>query len=170
MNLSFLLFSIPLVLSNVPIGIFISLVFLQFSSFLYHNCNVNDRDAIELALLFDQINIINTSCMIGLQSVMISCQFCVLFLLEKILWNRSLVCHFVYIVSFIKMATIPLFFIFILNMIIYYCVQGREFSNMERYLWHICQSLYITIALSRLYNFRKHILYLYKKFTVQFGK
>jgi hypothetical protein len=167
MNLSFLLFSIPIVMKKVPIGICLSLIFLQFSSFLYHNCDTNDRDAMELALLFDQLNIINTSCMISLQSAIVSCQFCFLFLLEKILWNCSFVCHFVYLFSFIKMATMPLFLILILNSSIYYYVQGREFTNTERYIWHMCQSLYITVALGKLYEHRKYIRHLCKKITVQ---
>ena len=167
MNLSFLLFSIPIVMNKVPVGICLSLIFLQFSSFLYHNCNTNDRDAMELVLLFDQLNIINTSCMISLQSVIISCQFCFLFLLEKILWNCSFVCYFVYFFSFLNMATMPLFIIFILNLSIYYYVQGREFTNTERYIWHMCQSLYITVAIGKLYEYRKYVRYLCKKFTVQ---
>ena len=125
-------------------------------------------------LLFDQLNIINTSCMIGLQSYHYSLQYIFIYLIEKFLYNGSWTCRFVYLLCFLNMINIPIFCFFIINTLIYTYCQDRDFSTIERYIWHSSQSIYILLALLKIYSFRKviftnmnHLLYhVYNKLQV----
>lgn len=159
MNCSFLLLGIPILLLNIPFKIILSILLLLFSSFLYHNYYENQDNSFysKYILLFDQLNIIHTSCMIGLQSYHYSLQYIFIYLIEKFMYNGSWTCRFVYFLCFLNMINIPIFCFFVINTLIYTYCQNRDFSIIERYLWHSSQSIYILLALLKIYSFRKVI-------------
>ena len=153
-NCSFLLLVIPILVIKVPFYIAYSIFSLLVSSFLYHNYyNVNTLSGYFI-LLYDQLNIMNTCILISFQSLPFSIDYMMMYLLEKYLYNRNWTCCFIYLLSFLNMMNIPLSILFCINTLIYVMTQNREFENYERYLWHLFQSIYITLALSKLYPFR----------------
>lgn len=157
MNYSFFLLGLPIILLNIPTELIISLSFLMFSSFLYHNNEEQDTSLSYFILVFDQLNIINTSCMISFYSFKNSFQYMSLYLLEKYIFDGSLTAQFVYFIAFINLLDLRTLLFFILNTLIYIYVQNREFSTIERYVWHLSQSIYIIFGLIQKYPFRKFL-------------
>ena len=161
MNLSFLLLLLPAIYVDVPIQIIVSLLSLCFSSLLFHNINEYDGK-IPFILAFDQINIINTCIMITFDSWSISLRFILLSLLER-LFQRSggFTCMMVYFFCFIMNFTNnTILILFLLNLSIYTItnLQNRDFTSLERYIWHGSQAVYITFGLLNTYDPRISIL------------
>ena len=152
MNLSFLFLSLPIVLIQIPWFIFLSIISLLGSSFLYHNHTSHFWGY--YILLFDQLNIINTCILISFGSLSVSLDFMTIYILERFLYNNCISCCFVYFLSFLNMMDIHLSILFCFNLLLYCWVQGREFSELERYAWHFIQAIYILMALSKKYPFR----------------
>lgn len=157
MNYSFLFLGLPILLLNIPMEIIFSLTLLLISSFLYHNNEQDDSLFSELILIFDQMNIINMSCMISFQSFHFSIQYLTIYMLEKYILNGCWTCQFIYFLSFLNMIDLPILCFFIMNTFIYMSCQNRDFSSLERYLWHGSQSIYMILALQKLYSFRTFV-------------
>jgi hypothetical protein len=154
MNLSFLLLLLPGVYIDAPIQIILSLLSLSLSSLLFHNIEFHEK--FPFLLEFDQINIINTCIMITFDSWSLSAKLILLSILERIFFIRSggFTCMFVYFICFLKNYTNNVFLMFFLFNVFLYSItnlQHRDFSDIERYLWHASHAMYITIALTNKY-------------------
>ena len=154
MSLSFLFLGLPILLIRVPSYILFSVLSLLISSFLYHNIANHETILGYYILLFDQLNIINTCCMISFHSMPFSIDFMSMYLIERFIYNQCTTCWFIYFISFLNMMTIPITIFFFINLLIYCNLQDREFTEIERYAWHISQAIYIFLALSNIYRFR----------------
>jgi len=164
MNLSFLLLLLPGVYINAPIQIILSLLSLSVSSLLYHNIEFHK---FPFLLEFDQINIINTCIMITFDSWSLSAKLSLLSILERIfIRSGGFTCIFVYFICFLNNYTNNVFLMFFLFNVFLYSItnlQHRDFSDIERYLWHASSAMYITLGLCNKYSPRLSVIERKKK-------
>lgn len=158
MNLSFLLLLLPGAYIDAPIQIILSLLSLSLSSLLFHNIEFHKK--FPFLLEFDQINIINTCIMITFDSWSLSAKLSLLSILERIFFIRSggFTCMFVYFICFLKNYTNnAILTFFLVNLFIYTItnIQERDFSDIERYIWHASSAMYITLGLRNKYSPRR---------------
>lgn len=165
MNLSFLLLLLPCVYVDLPIQLILSLLSLSFSSLLFHNIEFHEK--IPFILEFDQINIINTCIMITFDSLSLSGKLILLSILERMfLRSGGFTCMIVYLICFLKNYTNhSILIFFLLNLSIYTMtnLQNRDFSDIERYIWHSSQAMYITLGLCNKYYPRLSVIERKKK-------
>lgn len=164
MNLSFLLLLLPGVYLDIPIQIILSLLSLSFSSLLFHNIEFHEK--IPFILDFDQMNIINTCIMITFDSFLLSGKLILMSILERMFLRSGVTCMIVYLVCFLKNYTNhSILIFFLLNLSIYTItnLQNRDFSEIERYIWHSSQAIYITLGLCNKYYPRLSVIERKKK-------
>jgi hypothetical protein len=160
MNQSFLLFLVPVVFLKIPIEKSIAILFLTFTTYLYHNNETSKN--IDFYRFLDQSAIINCCCLFAFKSVGVSILFLSLYLLETIYFQTPIIPSIVYFISSFKFIhnKYCLFF-FICSIYIYLYLtfyQISHFNYYDRYLWHFTNVFYITIGLSMYYQNRLDLL------------
>lgn len=162
MHHSYLLFLSPIIILKLPLQIICALLLLTLSTLIYHNNTNMEID--RLLFFFDQMNIINTCCIISFESQSISVLCICLYFIETILFKTQIVPFLIFFLSslrFINNFYCFYFFFCACSIYGYYLYHNIEkFDNIDRYIWHLSQVLYITIGISKLYPFNTKIDFL----------
>ncbi len=148
MHLSSLSFLIPIVLLDLPNYIHLSLVSLMFSSLVYHNFSN------PFTKFIDYANIINVCSNIYFNDSSYSRVFIVLYLMEYIMLKTSIVKNIIYFLCYSKYSEFRSVNAFFLSSLAIYGIHlyRNECTEMQRWLWHLGQALYIYSSLSTEYG------------------
>ena len=154
MHLSSLSFLIPIVLLDLPNYIHLSLVSLMFSSLVYHNCPNR------LTKLIDYANIINVCSNIYFYDPSYSFVLIVLYFIESILFRTNMVKNIIYFLCYSKFSQYCLVNTFFFSSLTVYGIHlyRKEFTETQRWLWHIGQAMYIYSSLSTEFEQRKNFM------------
>ena len=148
MYLSSLSFLIPILSLKLPIYIHIPLVGLLISSLIYHNYPN------KFTKFIDYANIINVCSNIYFRNYYFSFLFILFFFIEYSLYNMTNFKNIVYFLSYSKYSEyfyVNLFFFS--SLVIYFIhISRKEFTSIQRWLWHLGQAMFIFSSLSTEYD------------------
>ena len=137
-------FLIPIVLLDLPNYIHHSLISLMFSSLLYHNFSN------PFTKFIDYANIINVCSNIYFNDSSYSLVFITLYLMENIMFKTNIVKNIIYFLCYSKYSEFRSVNAFFFSSLAIYGIHlyRNEFTETQRWLWHLGQAMYIYSSLS----------------------
>lgn len=148
MYYSSLSFFIPLILLNLPNFINISILSLLVSSLLYHNYPS------KILKFIDYSNIINLSSNIYFHNYYYSFFFIFVYFIEFILYKTHHTKNIIYFLAYSKYSNFfSVNFFFFSSLLVYIThIIKNEFTQLQRWLWHFGQAMFIYSSLSTQYK------------------